>query len=58
MATSTFDKTFIITDPKSQSLLLSEDVPVKPVKEPASVIMDHDRSEALWKQFLSHSEDS
>ena len=56
MATSTFDKVFIVTDPKERKKvieIIDSTETAKPPKYPAYTEDDRDRSEELLKQFFS-----
>ena len=58
MATSTFDKNFVVTDPDAQKKvidLLSSDKPVKKISKPSFEEME--RSERLLKQVCSRLKD-
>lgn len=56
MATSSFDKTFVVDDPADQRRLL--DIMEAPVVEdkhvPVYTQADIDRGESLLRQYLSH----
>ncbi len=54
MATSTFDKNFVITDPIAKKKLLDlmkSDAPVKKIEKPS--FEDMDRGEQLLNQYCS-----
>lgn len=59
MATSTFDKVFIIDNPEDQKRVLevvNSNEPVRPIKCSPYTQKERDRSVELLKQYLSHSE--
>lgn len=58
MATSTFDKEFIVTNPESQKRLraiLESDEPGVPLTMPLYDEAERKRSEELFKYYLSRS---
>ena len=58
MATETFDKTFVITEPEALKKLYSimeSDKSVTPLARPPFSQAERDRSETLLKQCLSRS---
>ncbi len=58
MATATFDRTFVITDPESKQKLgkiMNSKEPTKPVSAIPFSEKDRKRSEEVLKQFLSRS---
>lgn len=58
MATSTFDKTFIVTDPAAKERVIkvvSSEEKAAPIKTPPYTQEERNRSEALLKQYLSRS---
>ena len=58
MATETFDKSFVITDPealKKLHLILESDKPVIPPEKPPFSQSERERSDRLLKQCLSRS---
>lgn len=57
MATASFDRTFVVSDPKSQEKLskfLESKEPAKTLSENLFSETERNRSEALLKQCLSH----
>ena len=58
VATSTFDKVFIITDPEDQKRIIdvvSSDKPAQPIKAPLYTQKERERNEELFKQYASRS---
>ena len=58
MATSTFDRNLVITDPESIKKLLEvmkDDAPIKPLTDHLYTAAERERGEKILKQCLSRS---
>ena len=56
MATSTFDKTFVVKPEEMDRVLkvIRSNEPAKPIKTPPYTVKEKDRGEEALKLFLSH----